>query len=160
MIQQLDNCLHRTTSCRRGWKEEQIIISSLFTPLPLLLHEKCCSQLPYLLVILFTNCFPNHTARSPLKQEMKYQRIIVIRTLLLLTIIMTTIKYPVQAKSRSFYRDRIRLCFWTRCNYAKRCPSYLEQTARRKCKLPNGDIGIYTKCCMFDEQWLITKSGR
>nr|XP_027197709.1 uncharacterized protein LOC113792041 isoform X1 [Dermatophagoides pteronyssinus] len=47
----------------------------------------------------------------------------------------------------------LRLCLWTPCKsitVTKKCPSYLEQSSRRKCKLPNDEIGFYSKCCLYE----------
>ncbi|KAH9391202.1 hypothetical protein TYRP_006800 [Tyrophagus putrescentiae] len=53
----------------------------------------------------------------------------------------------------------LRLCLWTHCRRSsgassgsgKRCPPYLEQSAVRKCKLENGEIGYYSKCCLYED---------
>ena len=59
-------------------------------------------------------------------------------------------------------RDKmLRLCLWTHCHSAtslKKCPVYLEQSARRKCKLESGEIGFYSKCCLYEEPFQLQKT--
>lgn len=94
------------------------------------------------------------------------QRMVTPQTTILLLIIIVLISssvYPVESKTTTTSKSghprgdkMLRLCLWTHCRRAStatsgKCPSYLEQSAVRKCKLENGDIGYYSKCCLYED---------
>lgn len=86
-------------------------------------------------------------------------------TILLLIVIVLISSSVLHAESKTTTTSKsghprgdkmLRLCLWTHCRRAStatsgKCPSYLEQSAVRKCKLENGDIGYYSKCCLYED---------
>ena len=82
-----------------------------------------------------------------------------VLTILVILLSMTTGVVHLKTTDR---RDKmLRLCLWTQCRAAtssKKCPVYLEQSARRKCKLESGEIGYYSKCCLYEEPFNLQKT--
>ncbi|KAI2810368.1 hypothetical protein BLOT_001529 [Blomia tropicalis] len=67
----------------------------------------------------------------------------------------------IQTTNQSRREKMLRLCLWTHCRSAssmKKCPVSLEQSARRKCRLENGEIGFYSKCCLYENPFPMQKT--
>ncbi|KAH7645379.1 uncharacterized protein LOC142598216 [Dermatophagoides farinae] len=85
------------------------------------------------------------------QQQQRNHQLVICFTLFI--IISTTM---IQANEARIVRKEkmLRLCLWTPCKSitttTKKCPSYLEQSAKRKCKLSDDEIGFYSKCCLYE----------
>lgn len=86
---------------------------------------------------------------------MRRHHLKLITCCVLIIILCEVIQMKTQPKAKM-----IRLCLWTRCQAKfSRCPVLFKQSAIRNCKLDSGEIGFYSRCCLYEESAMLDKSG-